>query len=71
MTLQGGVSSAIIMEGPVDQIVEEVRLRLWQLGKDGGYFCGADQGMPYPEAHIRAVSEAIEKYGRYPLDRRV
>ena len=67
MALQGGVSSATIMDGPVERIAEEVRLRLWQLGKNGGYFCGADQGMPYPREHIAAVGEAIRKYGRYPL----
>ena len=67
MALQGGVSSATIMDGPVDRVVEEVRQRLWQLGRNGGYFCGADQGMPFPKAHINAVREAVEKYGYYPL----
>jgi uroporphyrinogen decarboxylase len=67
MALQGGVSSGLIMEGPVDRIRDEVRRRLWQLGRNGGYFCTADQGMPWPETHRRAVSEAVEEYGTYPL----
>jgi hypothetical protein len=67
MALEGGVSSAIIMEGPVERIEAEVRQRLWQLGRDGGYFCRQDQGMPFPEAHIGAVHETVERYGSYPL----
>jgi uroporphyrinogen decarboxylase len=67
MALQGGVSSATIMEGPIDRIVDETRERMWQLGREGGYFCGPDQGMPYPRPHIDALYQAVEQYGRYPL----
>lgn len=67
MALQGAVSTKTIMEGPAEAIVAEVRERLWQLGRDGGYFCGPDQGMPFPEEHIAALRQAVEEYGRYPL----
>lgn len=67
MALQGGVSTHHIMLGPVEEIVKETRLRLWQLGRGGGYFCGPDQGMPFPEEHIAAVHDTIEKYGTYPI----
>ncbi len=67
MALQGGVSSATVMAGPPERIVSEVRQRLWQLGRDGGYFCGPDQGMPYPQEHLDALQGAIDRYGRYPL----
>jgi uroporphyrinogen decarboxylase len=67
MALQGGVSSAVIVEGPVERIRAEVRRCLWLLGRDGGYFCAPDQGMPWPEAHIAAFWEAVEEFGRYPL----
>lgn len=67
MALQGAVSSATIMEGPADRIVEEVRTRIWELGQIGGYFCGPDQGLPFPEVHIDAVHKAIEEHGLYPL----
>jgi uroporphyrinogen decarboxylase len=67
MALQGGVSSATIVSGPIEKIREEVKLRLWQLGCNGGYFCGPDQGMPWPEEHIRALREAVEAFGHYPL----
>jgi uroporphyrinogen decarboxylase len=67
MALQGGVSSATIMAGPVERIAAEVKERLWQLGREGGYFCSPDQGMPYPAAHLEAFRQAVADYGRYPL----
>ena len=68
MALQGGVRSATIVAGPVEAIRDEVAQRLWQLGREGGYFCGPDQGMPWPEAHIQALHDAVDELGRYPLD---
>jgi uroporphyrinogen decarboxylase len=67
MALQGGVSSATIVAGPPSAIRAEVKARLWQLGREGGYFCGPDQGMPWPEAHIRALRDAVAAFGTYPL----
>lgn len=55
------------MAGPVERIVAEVRRRLWQLGREGGYFCGPDQGLPFPQEHVEALHEAVETYGVYPL----
>ena len=40
MALQGGISSGLIAAGPIPAIRAEVRRRIWQLGRDGGYFCG-------------------------------
>jgi uroporphyrinogen decarboxylase len=68
MALQGGVRSATIVAGPVAAIRAEVAQRLWQLGREGGYFCGPDQGMPWPEEHIQALRDAVDELGRYPLD---
>ena len=67
MALHGGVSTLTIMEGPVDKIKAEVKYVLNLLGKEGGYFCAPDQGMPFPEANYKAYEEAVEEYGRYPL----
>jgi uroporphyrinogen decarboxylase len=68
MALQGGVSSALVMEGPVERIVADVRRKLWLLGRHGGYFCMQDQGLPFPQQHLDALSRAIATYGRYPLE---
>jgi uroporphyrinogen decarboxylase len=59
MALQGGISSALIAAGPIPAIRAEVHRRIWQLGRNGGYFCGPDQGMPWPEAHIQALRDAV------------
>ena len=67
MALQGGVSSATIVAGPVQRITAEVKQRICELGKDGGYFCGPDQGMPWPKEHLEAVNAAVELYGKYPI----
>ena len=67
MALSGAVSTVTVMDGPPERIAAEVRKRLWQLGRDGGYFCGPDQGLPFPKEHIEALREALEDYGRYPL----
>jgi len=67
MALHGAVSSALVMQGPAERIVAEARSRMWQLGREGGYFCAPDQGLPYPQGHLRALQEAVEQYGHYPL----
>lgn len=63
MALQGGVSSAVIMDGPPERIEGEVRRRLRQLGAGGGYICCPDQGMPYPPRHLAAVEAAVARWG--------
>ena len=68
MALQGAVSSGLIMDGPPERIAREVRRRMWQLGREGGYFCSPDQGMPWPQAHIDALNAAVRDFGRYPLE---
>ncbi len=67
MALQGSVRSSTVMDGPVERIQAEVRERIWQLGRDGGYFCRWDQGLPFPQAHSDAFEQAVADYGRYPL----
>jgi len=69
MALSGGVSTRIIMEGPAERIRAETRKCMWTLGRRGGYFCGPDQGMPFPEEHIAALRETVGEYGAYPLAR--
>jgi uroporphyrinogen decarboxylase len=69
MALAGGVSSGLLMSGPVEAIREEAVRRMWQLGREGGYFCGPDQGLPWPDEHIQALRDTVEECGRYPLQR--
>ncbi len=67
MALAGAVNSATVMDGPVEGIESEVRQRIGLLGQAGGYFCRADQSLPFPQVHVDALDEAIERYGLYPL----
>ena len=67
MTLAGGISTKMLMEGPTDRIRNEVRHTIRLLGMQGGYFCSPDQWLPFPEAHYEAYQEALDEYGRYPL----
>lgn len=67
IALHGGVSNVTITSGPIEAIRREVKQRLWQLGRAGGYFCSADQHMPWPREHWEALAEAVEEFGAYPL----
>ncbi len=67
LALHGGVSNVTVTDGPPEAIDAEVRQRLWQLGRHGGYICGVDQYMPAPDEHRQALREAVEKHGVYPL----
>lgn len=68
LALQGGIASGLIVSGPVEGIRAEVRHKLWLLGRDGGYFCGPDQEMPWPVEHVAALQDAVDEFGRYPLE---
>jgi uroporphyrinogen decarboxylase len=68
MALQGAVSTSIVMDGPPERIRAEARRCMWLMGREGGYFCAPDQGMPFPEENIRALRDEVEEYGVYPLE---
>ncbi len=68
IALEGGVNSAVVMHEGRQQIEEEVKKRILQLGKDGGYFCKPDQVMPYPQENMDAFINAVNTYGKFPLD---
>ena len=68
MALHGGVRSDIVLDGPVERIVEETKRRLRQLGRSGGYFCTVDQHMDFPPAHVEALGRTVQEFGRYNAD---
>lgn len=67
MALEGGVSTHTVMTGPPERIAAEVREKIQLLGAQGGYFCLPDQSLPFPPEHRRAFTEAVAKYGSYPV----
>jgi uroporphyrinogen decarboxylase len=68
MTLEGGISTVTLMNGPESKIESTVRDTIRMLGKNGGYFCAPDQYMPFPKENIAAMESAVKKYGVYPLE---
>lgn len=68
MALHGGISSRLLMEGPVEQIELETRRMIWKMGREGGYICAPDQDMPYPPGNRCAFDATVDQYGTYPLE---
>ena len=68
MALQGGVNSATVMNGPTEDIRAETIARMWQLGRQGGYFCCPDQSMPWPDENYQTLEDIVIEMGRYPLE---
>ena len=67
MALAGGISTAVLMEGPEERIRREVHDTLLRLGSEGGYFCSPDQWLPFPAGHYAAYEKALADFGVYPL----
>jgi len=67
MALCGGISTDVIMKGPVADIEKTVEETICLLGRNGGYFCAPDQYLPFPAEHLTALNDAVDKYGVYPL----
>lgn len=67
MSINGGVSTGLIMDGSIEEITTAVQNAICILGRKGGFFCAPDQGMPFPPENIKAFYEAVEKFGKYPI----
>ncbi|HUW10104.1 MAG TPA: uroporphyrinogen decarboxylase family protein [Anaerolineae bacterium] len=59
----------VLPHGTEAEVREEVRLRIQQLGEGGGYIAAGVHNLnpDIPPQNIVAMSEAVRKYGRYPL----
>jgi uroporphyrinogen decarboxylase len=66
MALMGAIDTQhVLMRGTPADVEAEVRRVLDILAPGGGYICGPDQGMPFPEENIAALWRACEEHGRY------
>ncbi len=65
IAFEGGISTALLIEGPVERIKQDVKEKIKLLGAEGGYFCCPDQGMPTPPEHLAAMEQAVQEYGKY------
>jgi len=66
----GGIDTQhVLLNGRVEDVEAEVRLRIRDLGPGGGYVAAAVHNIQ-PDVsprNIIAMTEAVKKYGRYPL----
>ncbi len=66
MALWGGIDTQHVLMRATPAVVEaEVERVMAILAPGGGYICGPDQGMPFPEENIQALWRAAERCGRY------
>lgn len=68
MALEGGIDSHLLTIGAPEQIRQETLRVMGILGPGGGYLCGPDQRVLWPEENYQAMRETIIVHGRYPLD---
>jgi len=67
MALGGGISSSLLMSGTPAEIRQTVKKTIKLLGSKGGYFCYADQSLPFPDENRSAFNEAVIEFGKYPI----
>lgn len=63
----GGIDSQFILDKPgvtTEEVRAEVRKRIDQLAKNGGYIAGPSHGVPYKQELIDAMNDEIESYGQ-------
>jgi uroporphyrinogen decarboxylase len=71
LTFMGGVNvKDTLANGTPEEVRQEVRLRMAQMGVGGGYILGASHniGNDIPLENILAYFDAGHTYGQYPLD---
>ena len=68
LSLTAGVDAALIQEGPVETIVERIKLYIDKMAKDGKCMIHLNQipGETKSE-HVHAAVAACHTYGRFPI----
>lgn len=65
ISLHGGINCDLIMRGNIAEIEQETKHILDILAEDGEYIADADQKLPFPEEHLKAVESTVRKFGAY------
>jgi hypothetical protein len=68
LSVTAGVDAALIQKGPVEAIVERIKLYVEKLGRDGRCMVHLNQ-IPgeTPSEHVHAAVAACHTYGRFPI----
>lgn len=64
----GGIDSQFVLDrsgATTDDVRAEVRKRIDEMGKGGGYIANPSHGVPYRKDIIDAMNDEINTYGRY------
>ncbi len=66
----GGIDISHAMPGSAQQVIDEVRLRIQQLGPGGGYILAPSNHLQsdVPPENVVTLFEAAREFGRYPLN---
>jgi uroporphyrinogen decarboxylase len=70
LALIGNIDMNLLSLGTPEQVREQVRQRIKDIGRGGGYAVGANPGIAYyvrPE-NYDAMRQAVFEFGKYPLD---
>lgn len=69
VTFLGGIDISHAMPGTPQQVVEEVRLRIQQLGPGGGYILAPSNHLQddVPPENVITLFKAAREFGKYPL----
>ena len=70
LSFWGGIDTQwVLPNGTPEQVREEVKLRIGQFGPGGGFVAASVHNIQadVPPENILAMSEAVQRYGKYPL----
>jgi uroporphyrinogen decarboxylase len=67
MCFMGAIDSQYVLPlGSTEEVREEVRRRIKELGKDGGYIPLPSHEIPFPKENWEAMIDEIKKIKKYP-----
>jgi len=69
ITFMGGIDIKDALQGSKDDVVDEVRTRIEELGAGGGYILAPSNHIQWdvPPENLLSLYQVAHEYGRYPL----
>ena len=63
-----GIPSGLMLAGTPDEVRQAARAAIATLGREGGLILAPDQPLAFPAENEAALAEAVQSYGKYPLE---